>query len=98
MAAGLLLEFEGINQGQYDAVNQKLGLDPKSGKGDWPPGMRSHAAGMSDDGTLVVTEVWDTQEHQATFMETRLAKALQDADVPPPSRLVWVDLVSYHTP
>ena len=97
MPAGLILEFEGVTESQYDAVNQKLGLDPKRGTGDWPAGLVSHTAGL-DDGTLIVIEVWDTQEQQAHFMETRLGGALQEVGVPAPSRIAWVDVVANHQP
>jgi len=98
MPAGLLLEFEGATQQEYDAVNQDLGIDMKTGKGDWPPGLRSHTAGLSEDGVLVVTEVWDSQEHQQRFMEQRLGPALEKAALPPPRRLLWIDVMAHHQP
>jgi len=98
MPAGLLLEFEGVTQREYDAASHELGIDMKTGKGDWPAGLRSHTAGLSEDGCFMVTEVWDSQEHQAKFMEQRLGPALEKAGVPPPSRLVWIDVISHHQP
>ena len=60
MVAEVILEFEGVTTKEYDAVNSELGIDPSTGDGDWPEGLISHAAGLNEDGHLVVTEVWDT--------------------------------------
>lgn len=99
MAAQLILEFEGVTTKEYDAVNAALGLDPDSGEGDWPDGLQLHAAGLDEDGNLVVTEVWDTPEHQERFMETRLAEALVKGGITgPPSGVTWIELVSQHSP
>jgi len=38
MADGFVLEFEDFGREQYDAVNQRLGIDQASGRGDWPAG------------------------------------------------------------
>ena len=99
MAAGLILEFEGVTMKEYDAVNAALGIDTKSGTGDWPDGLVTHSAGLNEDGHLVVMEVWDTPEHQATFMETRLGEALGKGGITgPPSSVTWIELESHHHP
>jgi len=98
MPAAVILEFEGVTEQQYDAVNEKLGLDPKSGKGDWPDGLRNHMAGRTDDGGLFVSEVWDSPEHQAAFMESRLGAALAEVGVPAPVRVTWAEVVAHHSP
>ena len=84
MAAALILEFDGVTLDQYYAVNAALGLDPQTGEGDWPDGLISHAAGLNEDGSLVVMEVWDTPEHQARFMEERLGEALAKGGITEP--------------
>jgi len=92
-----MLEFEGVTTKEYDAVNAVLGIDPKTGEGDWPDGLVSHSAGLNEDGHLVVIEVWDTPDHQARFMETRLGEALGKGGVTgPPSSVTWVELVAHH--
>ena len=97
MAAELILEFEGITTTEYFAVNKELGIDPDSGEGDWPDGLVSHAAGLSEAGHLVVIEVWDTPEHQARFMEGRLGEALAKGGITsPPSSVTWIELVTHH--
>lgn len=96
MASELILEFEGVTDKEYFAVNRELGLDPESGEGDWPDGMVAHSAGLNDAGHLVVIEVWDTPEHQARFMEERLGEALVKGGVTgPPSSVTWIELVSH---
>lgn len=36
MAAELILEFEGVTEKEYNAVNKELGIDSKTGQGNWP--------------------------------------------------------------
>ncbi|HXY27558.1 MAG TPA: hypothetical protein VEH82_04695 [Acidimicrobiales bacterium] len=99
MAAQVILEFEGVTTKEYEAVNGALGLDPYTGAGEWPDGLQLHAAGLNENGHLVVTEVWDTPGHQALFMEERLAAALAQGGITgPPSSITWIELVSHHAP
>ena len=99
MAAGLILEFEGVTLKDYKAVNARLGIDSATGEGDWPDGLVSHSAGLNEDGHLVVMEVWDTPDHQARFMEGRLAEALGKGGVTDgPSSITWIELEAHHTP
>lgn len=94
MAAGLVLEFpRGLGEKEYDAVNSQLGVNMRTGQGEWPAGLQSHAAGMSDEG-FVVTEVWDSKEAQAAFMQARLGPAFQAVGLPQPSRMVWFDILA----
>ena len=98
MAAGLIIEFQGVDRGIYDAVNSQLGIDMEAGEGDWPDGLLSHAAGPAEDGGFVVLEVWESQAAQNKFMETRLGPALHAGGAPAPTRITWVNLLAYHTP
>ena len=41
----LILEFTGVSEAEYTAVNKHLGLDMHTGQGEWPAGLLSHAAG-----------------------------------------------------
>ncbi|HMK61987.1 MAG TPA: hypothetical protein VK386_00085 [Acidimicrobiales bacterium] len=99
MPSQLILEFEGVTATEYEAVNAALGIDMETGQGDWPPGLQVHAAGLNEDGHLIVTEVWDTPEHQAKFMEDRLAAALAQGGITSaPSSVTWIELISHHRP
>jgi hypothetical protein len=93
MADVLVLEFstpEAVSL--YKNVNGILGVDPATGKGDWPDGMISHAAG-ENDGDLIVFEVWESQAAQEKFMTERLGPALGQAQAPEPKRVQWFGLV-----
>lgn len=97
MAAELILEFEGVTEKEYEGVNHALGIDVETGEGDWPDGMVAHSAGLDEHGYLVVIEVWDSPEHQARFMEGRLAEALAAGGITgPPSRVAWIELIDHH--
>jgi hypothetical protein len=99
MAAAVILEFEGVTEKEYRAVNDQLGVDHETGAGDWPDGLVSHSAGLNDDGRLVVMEVWDTPEHQARFMEDRLGEALEKGGVTePPVSVTWIELIAHQMP
>jgi hypothetical protein len=96
MAAELILEFEEVTTVEYDAVNKELGIDPETGEGDWPDGLLVHSAGLYSNGNFVVTEVWDSMEHQEAFMHDRLGEALVKGGISaPPSSVTWIELVSH---
>ncbi len=98
MAAGLILEFDGVGLEEYEAVNRHLGIDMNSGQGDWPAGLLFHAGGAKPGG-WVVFEVWESQDAQAAFMNDRLGHALAAGGISgPPSRVEWLDLAAHHTP
>ncbi len=42
MAELLILDFDGVVEADYLEVNRELGLDPKTGAGDWPAGLITH--------------------------------------------------------
>jgi hypothetical protein len=94
----LILEFAGLGEAEYEAVNRNLGIDMHTGQGDWPHGILSHAAGAGDDGTFVVTEVWSSRADQAAFMESRLGPALGAAGLTVVPSVRWVPLLAYHVP
>ena len=96
MAAGLILEFDGVDRNRYEAVNQRLGIDMESGEGDWPAGLLFHAGGAKDGG-WVVYEVWESKDAQQRFMDERLGHALQEGGITErPSRVEWLDLAAHH--
>ena len=98
MTYGILLEFDtSIGKAQYDAVNEKLGLDPAKGTGDWPDGLITHAGGAISDG-FIVYEVWESKAQQEAFMAGRLGAALGAVGVPQPRKVTEVDIVGYRTP
>ena len=47
MAELLILEFDGVSESEYRNVNAELGIDPETGKGDWPAGLITHLAGLA---------------------------------------------------
>ena len=91
MPAGLILRFpSSVGEADYDAVSRRIGWDPRTGQGDWPAGLLSHAAGASDEG-WIVTEVWDSKDAQAAFMGARLGPALGGQPEPV---VPWFDVVA----
>jgi hypothetical protein len=91
----LILEISGATSDQYDKVNDLLGIDTRTGSGDWPKGLISHTGAMTAGGDLVVIEVWESTDAQAAFMDARLGPALQKAEVPAPSRMEWLTQLAH---
>jgi hypothetical protein len=92
MAAGVILQFgPEVGEPEYRAVNAALGLDMQTGEGDWPDGLLSHDAGISDEG-WVVTEVWESKDAQAAFMESRLGPAFHATNMPAPTKILWYEV------
>ena len=99
MAEVFILEFEGFDQSAYDQVNAELGIDMDSGEGDWPAGLHTHLAGPTEGGGWIVIEVWESQEDQDAFMQSRLSGALHKAGVTgPPKRAEWTKPRAHHSP
>jgi len=93
MAVGLILEFAGVGKAEYDAVDTALGLDMYKKTGDFPEGLVTHAAGTSDRGTFIVTEVWESRAAQEDFMGSRLGAALQEGGVTSQPTITWFELL-----
>jgi hypothetical protein len=96
MSDVLILEFDGATAKHYESVNKLLGIDMDAGQGDWPPGLMSHTGAADAAGNLIVFEVWDSQDSQAKFMDSRLGPSLAKAEVPAPRRSEWLALLAHH--
>jgi len=97
MAVGLILEFSGVSKAEYDAVDKALGLDMYAKRGDFPEGLIAHAAGISDRGTFIVSEVWTSQAAQERFMQSRLGAALREGGVTSQPTITWIELLIHQT-
>ena len=89
MAVGLVMQFPGGTQEQYDAVLEKLGLE--GDQGDWPQGIISHFAGAYSGGWCVVDH-WESQDHFDAFMNDRLGPAIAEVGVPGPPELTTFEV------
>ena len=97
MANAIIWEFDGVGRRDYEAVNEKLGIDPERG-GGWPDGMVFHA-GAAKPGGWVVFEIWESKDAQERFLNDRLRPALEAAGVTtPPTRVEWLDVAAYASP
>jgi heme-degrading monooxygenase HmoA len=71
MAVLMMLELPGATPDQYDRANEILGI---AGDADAPEGLISHAAGLTDEG-MVIVDVWDSAESLERFFEEREVQA-----------------------
>jgi hypothetical protein len=74
MAVCLVMQFAGMDAGQYEEVMEELGL--RGANPDWPSGIISHVAGFTNDGMYVV-DVWESQQDFDAFVESRLTPAFE---------------------
>jgi hypothetical protein len=98
MAELLILEFDGVDENDYARVNAQLGLDVDTGAGDWPAGLVSHLAGLTDGGRAYVVEVWESQEAQADFMRSRLGAAMAAGGISATPSVTWARLIGHQHP
>ncbi len=96
MPHALLFEFSGVNSDDYRTVNAILELNPATGDGAWPLGLLTHTAAAGENGTFVVFEVWESQDAQTVWMETRLGPALTEAGIPEPDRVTWWTVAGHY--
>jgi hypothetical protein len=84
MSYAIVLVFEGVSEADYWKVNDILGIN-RDGTGDWPEGMKSHAAGPTPSGWMVV-EKW----------ESKAGAAIAAAGLPAPAQIIDTDTVQDH--
>ena len=92
MAHTVVLLFEGVTETDYWAVTTGLGIN-RDGSGDWPAGLRSHSAGPTPNGWIVI-EQWESKGAQETFVADRLRDALAASGVAAPAQVIETDTVN----
>ncbi len=97
MSELLILEFDGVDEADYAKVNAQLGLDPQTGAGEWPAGLITHLSGVTDNRAYVI-EVWESQQAQAEFMQSRLITAMGAAGLVATPQVTWARVVGNHSP
>lgn len=75
MATVMLMHWREATAEQYERAREMVGWDR-----DVPPGAKLHVSGFDDDG-LHVTDVWESEQSFNTFMEQRLAPAIQEIGI-----------------
>lgn len=98
MAELLILDFDGVDEAAYLKVNGELGLDPNTGSGDWPAGLITHLAGVSDAGHGYVIEVWESRQAQDDFMSSRLGAAIAAGGITTTPQVTWARVMGHHNP
>jgi hypothetical protein len=71
----MLLEWDGVDQNQYNRVVDALALDDNPADG-----LLLHTAGPKPDGWRVF-DVWRSEDHYNRFVDERLKPAVQQAGV-----------------
>ena len=95
MPTGLITELEGPGREEYEAVDERVGVDPEADAKNWPVGLLFQAAGGAAT-SWVVFEIWDSVDAQQLLTDDRLSPALQAVGFPgPPSRVEWIELAAY---
>jgi hypothetical protein len=71
MAIGMIMEFDGFQPENYDAVSKEIDWPA-----NWPDGLTFHVAGKSGDGMRLV-EIWDSRDQHERWMEETILPAIQ---------------------
>lgn len=96
MAYGVVLTFEGVDENQYWAVNENLGIDEEGTIG-WPEGLLAHSGALSETG-LVIWEMWESKDDQRRYQAERLDGALAAAGVSGPDQVIELDVFNFQHP
>lgn len=75
MSTVIMQRFDGLTPEQYNELRELVRWDR-----DVPAGMTYHVASF-DDGTLRMTDVWDSQEQFDDFVRTRIVPGLQQLGI-----------------
>ena len=75
MAILMIMDLEGATTEQYDAVNEAMSVD----ENNLPQGLISHAVGPTDEGGLLIVDVWDTEVDLGRFVEEQVTPAAAGA-------------------
>ena len=92
-AVAIQLDFAGATLEQYDAVLEKMGLQPG---GEGPPGALFHWA-TETEGGIRVTDVWESREVFDKFAETQIGPFTQEVGISNPPTIQYFDVYSYIT-
>ncbi len=93
MAVAIVMEFKGATLQQYEEINRKMGLTPG---GPGPEGSISHWATVSD-GSLLVTDVWESREQYDKFAQEKIGPLSMDVGFPGPPETTYYDVANYFT-
>src|SRR5215831_8388827 len=77
MAVLMIMDLEGATTEEYEAVNAAIGID----ENNLPQGLIQHAVGPTDEGGLLIVDVWESEEDLGRFIEEKVAPAMQQAGV-----------------
>jgi hypothetical protein len=79
MAVLMILEWDGVTTDDYDRVNDAMGIH---GDDDAPDGLIQHAAGVTDDGDVILVDLWESEAKLGAFFESRLGPAIEQLELP----------------
>ncbi len=82
MAVLMIMELEGATTDDYEAVNAAMGLD----EDNLPDGLVQHAVGPTDDGGLLIVDVWESEAQLEHFVQSRVGPAMAKAGVESPAQ------------
>jgi heme-degrading monooxygenase HmoA len=79
MAILMILDWHGIPPAEYDRLNDAMGIHSDA---DAPEGLIAHTAAVTDDGDLIVADVWESEEALRAFADSRLIPSLHELGLP----------------
>ncbi len=80
MAVLAIFTGKGITKEKYEALRNEVQWESRH-----PDGAIIHSCAFDDNGDLHVTDLWESPDKMADFVNTRLIPAMQKLHCPPPS-------------
>lgn len=81
----IIVFFTGnISKAEYEALRKEVNWENQQ-----PQGGVFHAVGFDNNGHLHVADIWDSAEAMNSFVEERLAPAMQKLQITPPDVAVY---------
>jgi len=77
MAILMILELDDATTDDYEAVNAAIGID----EDNLPDGLVSHAVGPTDEGGLLIVDVWESEEALDRFFTEHAGPAMAQVGV-----------------
>ncbi len=94
MATGILFEFNGMNEKQYDGINDLISL-----YGNPPRGLILHTAGPASTGQWRVFDIWESKDLFEQFFKQRLQPVFNQIGLnQPPVKQEYFPIHNAYTP
>jgi hypothetical protein len=92
MSIAVISKFNsGMTAEKYEKLTEAMDLQDAL-----PKGCESHTAGIAEDGSFIISDIWESSEAFETFSRERLIPTCNVLDIAAPENVTMLDLVRAH--